>query len=471
MNGASVSRRQFLRLTGGALGVGLLAACTPAGPAAAPATGSDSSAGAAMTVAEDTPLWVLLTQDFHPDYNTFVRTHVEDFAVEKGWPLEVADTAGFLGGGSDIQKIGAAVAADDAPDVWMHNVSVIQMKALGTVVNVTDIVEELIAQYGDIAPLMRKGTYVEDGFYGVPYHGRAGGGYVRDDVFKEKGIDISTIRLFDDLREACLEVSDPSKEMWGWGMTVNRSGDGNTMIYRALHGWGATWVDETGQYVTIDSPETIDAINWIVDTFTNEKWQPMMPPGILSWVDPSNNEAYLGGKIAYTQNAGTVLAKAYFDKNPVAEKTVFHLMCGGPKLKEFNGQGSQNFLKIKGGKNPDAADELIRSFFTEEAMTGAFENARAYAIPSYESMWDWPIIKDTPQTIAVKPSALDPSGYSGLSWPGPLTAQIAAIDTNSVAPDMIAAVLNGQSTPEEAVKIAYEKSVQIFKEFGAPGAK
>ena len=46
-------------------------------------------------------------------------------------------------------------------------------------------------------------------------------------------------------------------------------------------------------------------------------------------------------------------------------------------------------------------------------------------------------IKDRPQTIAVKPSALDPSGYSGLSWPGPLTAQIAAIDTNSVAPDMI----------------------------------
>jgi ABC-type glycerol-3-phosphate transport system substrate-binding protein len=197
----------------------------------------------------------------------------------------------------------------------------------------------------------------------------------------------------------------------------------------------------------------------------------MMPPGILSWVDPSNNEAYLGNKIAYTQNAGTVLAKAYFDKNPVAEVTVFHPMCGGPKLTEFNGQGSQNFLRIKGGKNPEAARELIMSFFTEEAMQGAFENARAYAIPSYESMWDWPIIKDTPQTIAVKPSALDPSGYSGLSWPGPITAQIGAVDTNSVAADMIASVLNGQSTPEEAVKAAYEKSVQIFKEFGAPGAK
>jgi multiple sugar transport system substrate-binding protein len=469
MKYTQISRRQFLQVTGSALGVSLLAACAPA-PGQAPATGAAGEAAGAISVADDTPLWMLVTQDFHPDYNTFIRSHVENFAKEKGWALEIADTAGFTQG-ADIQKISAAVAADDAPDLWMHSVSVIQLKALDTVVSVSDIVEELIAQYGEVAPLMRKGTYVEDGFYGVPFHGRAGGGYARGDLFEAKGIDINTIRLFDDLREACLEVSDPSKELWGWGMTINRSGDGNTMIYRALHGWGATWTDETGQYVTINSQETVDAINWLVDTFSGEKWQPMLPPGILSWTDPSNNEAYLASKIAYTQNAGTVLAKAYFDKNPVAEPTIFHPMCGGPKLPEFNGQGSQNFLMIKGGKNPDAARELIKSFFTQEAMEAVFENARTYAIPAYESMWDWPIIKDTPQSIAVKPSALDPLGYNGLAFPGPNTAQIAAVDVGGVAAEMVASVISGQSSPEDAVQAAYDKSVQIFKEFGAPGEK
>jgi multiple sugar transport system substrate-binding protein len=469
MKYTQISRRQFLQVAGGALGVSLLAACAPA-PGQTPATGAAGDA-AVIDVADDTPLWVVVVQDFHPDYNTFIRTHIENFAKEKGWSLEVADMAGFVAGAAELQKIAAAVAADDAPDAVMHSISVVQMKALGTLEPVTDMVEELIAQNGKLAPVMYKQNYIEDGFYAVPFHGRAGGGYARGDLLQAKGIDINTIRKYDDLRDACLEVSDPSKELWGWGMTINRSGDGNSLCERAIIGHGATWTDETGQYVTIDSPETVDAINWLVETYTDPKWQPMLPPGILSWTDPSNNEAYLASKIAYTQNAGTVLAKAYFDKNPVAEPTIFHPMCGGPKVAEFNGQQSQNFLLIKGGKNPEAARELIKSFFTQEAMQAVFENARTYAIPAYESMWDWPIIKETPQSIAVKPSAMDPSGYTGLGWPGPFTPQMAAVAGNNLHSDMVAAVMSGQSTPEEAVKAAYEQSVAIFKEFGAPGEK
>jgi multiple sugar transport system substrate-binding protein len=469
MQAPKLSRRQFLRVSGGLVTTSLLAACVAPSPGGAPAAAGESAAG--MTVSEDYPLWAVVVQDFHPDYNNFIRTHIENFAREKGWPMEVGDMAGFVAGAAELQKIAAAVAAGDPPDVVMHNILVVQMKALETVEPVTDIVEELIATYGELAPRMRKETYVEDGFYAVPFHGRAGGGYARGDIFEARGIDINTIRTYNDLREACLEVSDPSQEMWGWGMTINRSGDGNSVCERAIIGHGATWTDETGQYVTIDSPETIDAINWLVETYTDPKWQPMLPPGIMSWTDPSNNEAYLASKIAYTQNAGTVLAKAYFDDNPVAEPTIFHPQCGGPKVIEFNGQGSQNFLLIKGGRNPDAARELIKSFFTEEAMQAVYENARTYAIPAYESMWDWPIIQDTPQTIAVKPTALDPSGYTGLSWPGPITPQMAAVGTNNLHSDMVAAVLNGQSTPEEAVKNAYDRSVEIFKEFGAPGER
>jgi multiple sugar transport system substrate-binding protein len=472
MKKTNISRRQFLQLTGSTVGVALLAACAPApapGGAAAPAAGDAAAAG--VSVADDTPLWVIVNQDFHPDYNTFIRAHIETFAREKGWPMELADMAGFVAGGAALQKIAAAVAADDAPDALMHNLSTAQMKSLGITENVTDIVDENIATYGALAPLMKTQTYVEDGFYAVPFHGRAGGGYARGDLFEAKGIDLAKIRLYDELREACLEVSDPSKEMFGWGNTINRSGDGNTMIYRVLTGFGVKWVDETGQFVTLDSPETVDAINWIKETYTDPKWQAMMPPGVLSWTDPSNNEAYLASKIAYTQNAGTVLAKAYFDKNPVAEPTVFHPMCGGPAVAEFNGQGSQNFILIKGGKNPEAARELIKSFFIKENMDAAFTNARTYAIPAYESMWEWPIIKDTPQSIAVKPTAVDPSGYSGISWPGPLTPQIAAVDLEGVGADMVAAVMNGQSTPEEAVKAAQKRAVDIFKTFGAPGEK
>lgn len=467
MQAPKLSRRHFLHLSGGAVAASVLSACVAAAPSSAPATGSEATTG--TTVSADYPLWMLQTNDFHPDYNVFIRQHVEDFAREQGWPLEIADTAGFLAGGAEIQKIAAAVAADDAPDIWMHNISVPQMRALDLLADATAIVEQIVDQYGAIAPLMEKNVYVDDAFYAVPFHGRAGGGYARGDIFEQHGIDIATIRTYDALREVCMEVSDPDNELWGWGITINRSGDGNTQIYRTIQGHGATWTDETGQYVTMNSPETIDAINWLVETYTDPKWERMLPPGVLSWTDPSNNEAYLAGKIVYTVNAGTVLAKAYFDENPVAEVTVFHPQTGGPKVVEFNGMGGQNFMMIRGGKNPDAARELVLSFFTEEAMEAVFENARSYAMPGYESMWEWPIIKDTPQSIAMKPVAFDPTAYNGLGWPGPSTAQIAAVDVEGIPANMVASVLTGTATAEEAVQLAYEQSVQVFKDFGAPG--
>jgi hypothetical protein len=95
------SRRQFLRLSGSALGVAALAACVPAGPQAGAPAAAGGAAGA-PAVSQDNPLWVLQTQDFHPDYNDFVRKHIEDFAAEKGYALEVSDVAGFVAGGAEI---------------------------------------------------------------------------------------------------------------------------------------------------------------------------------------------------------------------------------------------------------------------------------------------------------------------------------------------------------------------------------
>ena len=261
-----LSRRQFLHATSGVLGVSLLAACAPAGaPSGAPAADSNAAPGA-ITVAEDTPLWVLQTQDFHPDYNDFIRKHIEDFAAEKGYPLEVADMAGFVAGGAELQKIGAQIAADDAPDMIQRNYSVPQYNQLGLILPATDIVAEIIGMYGDTGMRQKKDLMIDGDWYAIPFHVRSDGGWARKDIWDTVGIDVTQLKTYDELREACMEVSDPAKEMWGWGMTVNRGGDGNWMTHRLIHSFGATWVDESGQNVTIDSPETVQAMEWLLDT-------------------------------------------------------------------------------------------------------------------------------------------------------------------------------------------------------------
>ena len=465
---SSLSRRQFLQMSGAAVSVLALAACVPAGPAAPE---GDAATGGASGVSEDTPLWILQTNDFYQGYNDYVRKTIVDFAVEKGWALEVADTAGFLGGSADIQKVSAAVQSGDAPDLWMHTVSVFQMKQLGNLVPVTDIVSDNVATYGAVEPRMQKENEVDGDFYAVPFHVRSDGGWARKDIFDAAGIDLAALTTYDELREACLAVSDPAAEMWGWGMTVNRGGDGGYLVNRVLNGWGAYWTDETGQYVTIDSPESVAAVEWLVDTYTNHKWEPMLPPGVLSWTDPSNNEAYLGGKVAYTQNAGTVYANAVVNANPVAPLTVYDLPKGGPGLASFNGLGGMNWLKITNGKNPAVADEMIRHFFTEEVLRGVYTAAPSYAVPAYENMWEWEEITSSEVSMALKTAALDPAGWTGLGFPGPSTPQMGAVGNGNVHTDMVAAVLTGQASAAEAVTQAAERSIEIFKEFGAPGER
>jgi multiple sugar transport system substrate-binding protein len=471
MHKPQLSRRHFLKLTGGAASIVALAACVPTVAPGTPSGETATTDTGAPIVSENSPLWVLHIADFHPDYNDFLRKTIIDFAAERGYPLEVADTEAFLGGSPQIQRIAAAVQSGDAPDVWLHTVNVFQMRQLDTLVPVTDIVEEVIAMYGEPTVRMQKDTMADGDYYAVPFHVRSDGGWARKDVFDAAGIDVTALRTFDELREACMEVSDPAQEMWGWGMTVNRGGDGGYLVNRVVHGFGATFVDETGQYVTIDSPEAVEAVEWLVDTYTDPKWERMLPPGILSWTDPSNNEAYLGGKVAYTQNAGTVYAKAVFDQNPVAEVTQYDAPKGGPRLESFNGLGGSSFLMVKEGKNPAAARELILHFFTEENLNAVYTNARAYAVPAYADMWDWPVITNEPNSIAQKDAALDPIGWNGLAYPGPNTAASGAVVTANIHTDMVAVVLNGDATPAEAVAQAHERMVQIYKEFGLPGER
>lgn len=468
----SFSRRQFLQMSGVAAGAAALAACVPAAPA--PSDSGDAAAsgdgGAAPLTSSDT-LWVLHKQDYHPEYNEFMRQHIQDYAAGNGYSLDVAFTAGFAGTGADIQKVAAAVQAGDPPDVWIDNINPFQLYQLGTLQPVSDLQNEVIGMYGDVAPRPHNETFLEGEYVGVTLHQRSDGGWARKDIFDAAGINLDEIRTYEQLRDACMQVTDPDNEVWGWGMTTNRGGDGGYLVNRVLNGWGAFWTEETGQFVTIDSEEAVAAVEWMVDLYTNPEYESMLPVGILSWTDTSNNEAYLGGTIAYTQNAGTVYASAVSNDLEIADLTAYHAPCGGPAVQEFNGLGGMYCHLIADAKNAEGGRGLIMSFFTDEVMQAIFAAAVNYAVPSYTNMWEWEQLTSQEISMALKPVAQDPSGWNGLGYPGPTTAQMGAIGNANLHTDMVANVMTGQMTAAEAVANAAEQSIQIFQEFGAPGVQ
>ncbi|MBN1402633.1 MAG: extracellular solute-binding protein, partial [Anaerolineae bacterium] len=282
------------------------------------------------------------------------------------------------------------------------------------------------------------------------------------------------IRQYPDLMDACLEISDPAKELFGWGVTVNRCGDGDWWRSRVTHGWGAYIQDETGQYVTIDSPEMVEAMTWMTSYYLDPKWEPMLPPGVLAWTDMNNNEAYLAGKLGYTQNGGTVYGKAILDGNPVAEDTGFHAPAGGPVNEEFNSLSHNNFMLLKGAKNPDAAREVMRHFLLSvEAMDGIFSNAPAFAMPAYVNLWrESKYIPTNQVALEQESTAMSPTGnIVPQTYPGPPHNQaLASAGSAGIQNDMVADILRGTSVAE-AVKTCHERYVAIFKEFGLPGEK
>lgn len=418
--------------------------------------------------------WVLQKKDFFPDMNDWWRAEVLSFCKERKWPVDVTYEAGYTGGTPFREKLAAAAAAGNPADVLMHSEGITELRRLLVIDPVTDLVEEAIEKWGNASSRQKFDYYADDQWWAVPYFQRSDGGWYLQPSFDAKGIDVQAIRSYPDLWEACLEISDPGKELYGWGVTVNRCGDGDWFRSRVTHGWGAYIQDETGRFVTFNSPEMVEAMTVMTNLYLDEKWAPMLPPGVLAWTDMNNNEAYLAGKLGYTQNGGTVYGKAILDNNPIKDISRFHPPAGGPVNLEFNSLSANNFMLLKGARNQEAARELIRHFVLPlESQDAIFANAPAFALPAYERLWDESKYIPTNQVaMDQRPVATSPSGdIVPQTYPGPAHNQaLASAGQAGIQNDMVADILRG--TPvAEAVKTCHERYVAIFKEFGLPGEK
>jgi multiple sugar transport system substrate-binding protein len=434
----------------------------PTKPAAAPAP--------AAKVAIKGKFTVLLVDDFHPDHNAAVKKWIEDYSKNQGWPLELAPVAGFLAGADIYQKLLATVQAGDPPDLMIHGLSARNLQTLNIGEPVNDIVDGFIKKYGKIMPGSEAANFFDNKWWAVPFYGRTGGHWARADVFKKAGIDIDKdLETWDQVREACLKVSDPANKMWGWGMTVNRSGDGESLVRNAMWQWGGTLTDETGEIVKLNSPETIAGMKWLAEVYLDKKWEKMLPPGVNAWNDFSNNEAFNAGTLAFTSNAGTMYAKAVFDKVPFASEIKVIPMPYGPPRKRLEGASTNNFYLFRGVKNKEASVAIITFLLDPEQQRTLWKISTGYVVPPFKSMWSDPIVQGDENNRRFERVAWNEPPFRGLAHPGPLTAAADAVGIQNVFTDMFGQILQGKKV-EDAVKEAHDRCVKIYKEFGLKGA-
>src|ERR687885_528145 len=262
--GRRLSRRAVLRygfLSAAAISVA--AACqsssAPA-PTTAPAPAAPTQAGAAPQAAPtfakakiNGKLAVVQSRDFHPDHNALIEAKIKEFATQQDYPLDHSYIEAYAGSGDVVQKLTAAVLAGDAPDVLIHTLGSAQLHFLDIVEDVDALEKDIEKDHGKAHPGYQKAHQLDGKWWAVPHFSRAGGFWVRQNALKEAGIDpMKDLDDLDKVREAALKISKPDKEFWGWGMTANRSGDGDTMVRNAIFMWGGQVTDESGQVVVLN---------------------------------------------------------------------------------------------------------------------------------------------------------------------------------------------------------------------------
>lgn len=423
---------------------------------------------AALPVGSAGKITIIHRTEYFKEVETKFRDTVTAFVESQGAELDIS-TANPEVFGDFMAKVQAAVQAGNPPDLAYTTLSVQQLAFLETVEDLTDVVDEAVRLYGDVVPLIAaKNAQIDGRWMSVPFMSNSGAWFARNDALEAKGIDVTTLDTWDKRRDAALAISDPDNELWGWGLTINKSGDGHGVIMGVIQAFGGAITDESGTKVTWNSPETVAAVKWLEETYTSDKYKPMLPPGIESWTDTSNNENYLAGKIGITSNAFTVYAKMKQDGNPLFEKTAVlrnPLANDGTPLET----GGNGWLSIfKGAQNIDLAKKVILHLLDPVNFMPMVELGGGLFLPAYKNLWTDEVTAIDPNFASLKEIIFSPTPFTGFAWPADPNPAIDAVTAAAIQSEMMSNVTTGKMTAEEAVADAHEKIVRIFEELGLP---
>jgi multiple sugar transport system substrate-binding protein len=241
------------------------------------------------------------------------------------------------------------------------------------------------------------------------------------------------------------------------GLTLGNALGDTTWCAWLLWSHGASLVDEDNR-VVINSKETIAALEYgraLYDTFV---------PGTLSWLDPSNNKAFLAGEISLTWNAISIYYVAKTSSDPALNAMATdiqhtHLPIG-PVGHPTELHGVLTAFAFKYTKYPNAAREYLR-FMLEREQYEAWQQASlgfmCHTLRAYESN---PIWTSDPKITPFRDSPRL-TLYSG--YRGTVGTASAAAAADGIIPQMVAEAASGQSTPKDAAARAEQRARRCYK--------
>jgi multiple sugar transport system substrate-binding protein len=480
----AVSRRRFVRYAGvlvvGGMGTTLLAACGPtaaptaapqatAAPqptaaakptaaAAAPTTAAAPTAAATQPAAQTAPapvakkgssLSILVWSHFVPAYDDWLNNFTKDWGDKNGVTVKVDHVRN-----ADLPARFAAEASAGAGHDLIEFQAVIQTHTYeDNLVDVSDVADAVSKKYGGWIDMAKNVGLVNGTWRATLSYFIAQPNIYRKDYFDDAGVPYP-----DDY----MTLLDSSKKLKAaghpCGQAMSNCNDGNHNWRSVLYSFGATETSPDGKTITINSPETLAALKFGQQLFTDG-----MTDEVFSWDDSSNNLLILSGRGSWIDNATSVYITAVNQNPDIAEHLQIALNPKGPGDKggRRNVVDPNAWAIWKFSQNADTAKAFLLAWY--DAWQDWGKASSGYNSPPLNDFWKKPMPGlDQDPKLSIMQDWKDLAFVYG--YQGPITEAMEEVQSTFVVPNMFARAARGD-TPEAALAWAESEYKRIFSKY------
>lgn len=415
-----VSRRDFLKTTGVGVASASLATMLAARQAPAQIRG--------------TSLRILQWSHFIPAYDVWFDKFAKEWGDKNGVKVRV-DHIPHL---ELPARMAAEFAAGAGHDIFHNGSSILTRLYYKSLVDITDIYDQIGKKYGSWIPSAKSLVEVEGRYYGIPMY------YIllpmlwRKDLFEKHNL-----KPPDTWELARVAARTLKPKGHPTGIQFSHCADANLNWRSLLFSFGGAEADASGANILIDSREMREALR-----FAKALFDEGMTPEVFSWDDASDNRYLASGVASWIHDAISAYRTTEDTNPPVFQHTFIGLEPAGPGGKRVSVAAANVYMIWKFSKNQQAAKEFL-TFFGDHDKEGMVAS-RGYNMPYLNDNYKKPmpvigadpkmqILQDFPKIVAF------------YGYPGPFTTPIQEVVATYVLPDIFTRVARGQSI-EEAMK-------------------
>ncbi|HEX5414094.1 MAG TPA: extracellular solute-binding protein [Chloroflexota bacterium] len=418
--GTRVSRRAFLRGSGGALALATLSmsGCAPsAGP----------------------PPKLRMLGITHPvgAVQRLIVQHATAAAGEAAAQLELTSLEP-----NDLRaKLHQSAAAGQLPDLALVGApDVVEQAGLERTRDLHATLDRVSGLNGALLPPLR--DLVASGpsldlppgqptpAYGVPYYTIGSVVLARRDLvgsalpIPAPGASLS----FDDLRGAAEKMTDAGGSRFGWGAPLAVGDSADQLGQVALLAAGAALFDGHGYRIVLNANDARNALAAVTRLYRTDAGQPLAPDGALDWSLTAQAEAFATGSVVQTLDFGGVYAALSDDA--IRASTLALPLPSGPK--GWNaGATSTHFILFGTSPAEATARHFIERVLQPDRYDALARTGQGSFIPPYAYLTKGPYWDSDPNLpVYVAATRGDPAhnyGLAALGTPAPATLAVARV--------------------------------------------